>query len=229
MSDLSQSSISFFIDEFFEKHFGEKPGKLSVISHSQSIVIHLEDFLLASEKILFKQGNSKQVLETRDFMIFTLKSEILQELEKITDLHFSELYADWNLEKGSGMLLAVTDSSQKADPLPWPSDVDEETVREIFLINSIYTEKKPDSIHYYWLNDQYLLIERSGILVDIEKELIKNGSEEQLRLAKRPMEHRIFKLFNIVGSLNRAVIELFADWDFHKDKGYHVLVLKQIE
>ncbi|MGD7044753.1 Na-translocating system protein MpsC family protein [Jeotgalibacillus proteolyticus] len=221
------ADLTSFIEEFVEKHFGQKPNVSMVFTHPYITLIHLQNFLLPSENILVQQGNEKRVLETRDFMIYSLKSEFLESIGSMTDRQYSELYADWNLETGTGMLLAISDSGQKNESLTWPDDVDEDTVRQIFMINSIHTEKKPDSIQYFWLNDRYLLIERSGIMVDIEKELIKIGNEEQLRLAKRPMEYRILKLFNLNEALNKTVTELFVDWDFHKDKGYHVLILDE--
>ncbi|MDG5472023.1 Na-translocating system protein MpsC family protein [Jeotgalibacillus sp. ET6] len=222
------ANVSSFIEEYIEKHFGLKPHVSFVNTDPYITLIHLRDFLLPSEKILVNQGNAKRVMETRDFMIYSLKSEFLEHVGLLTDRHYSELYADWNLEKGTGMLLAVSDSGPKNETLTWPAEVDEDTVRQIFMINSIHTEKKPDSIQYFWLTDRYLLIERSGIMVDIEKELIKIGNEEQLRLAKRPMEYQILRLYNLNKALNKTVAELFVDWDFHKDKGYHVLVLDEV-
>lgn len=64
-------------------------------------------------------------------------------------------------------------------------------------------------------------------MIDIEKQLIANGIAEQLRLAKRPLEHRIIKLFDLQTPLKRAISDLYVDWDFDADKGYMVLLMKK--
>ncbi len=87
----------------------------------------------------------------------------------------------------------------------------------------------PDRINYFWLEDELLVIERHGILIDIEKKLIENGIREELRLAKRPLEHRIIKLFNLETYLQRTIRNLYVDWDFEADKGYMVLMMKKDE
>ena len=81
-------------------------------------------------------------------------------------------------------------------------------------------------IESYWLNNTTVLIERLGIMVDIEKELIKNGATEELRLAKRPLEHRIMEFFKLEPVLKQEISELFVDWHFEEDKSYLVFLLE---
>ncbi|PKH08623.1 hypothetical protein [Planomicrobium sp. MB-3u-38] len=71
------------------------------------------------------------------------------------------------------------------------------------------------------------MIKRTGILVEIEKQLIKNGAADELKLAKRPLEYRITKFFNLDHFLPSPVEEIFVDWDFHQEYSYMVLILKR--
>ena len=64
------------------------------------------------------------------------------------------------------------------------------------------------------------------IIVDIEKELIKNGAVEELRLAKRPLEHRVIELLQLESVLKQEISEFFVDWNFEEDKSYMVFILE---
>ncbi|TDL31285.1 DUF2294 family protein [Jeotgalibacillus sp. S-D1] len=226
MNSTIESSVARFFSEFLEEQFGEKPGAVTVVRNPPFTVVYLEEFLLPTEKVLINRNELNRVLETRDFLIQTLKPEIMSGLKEISGDDFMGFYADWNVTQETGIFIAVGAQEGASENFKWPKEADEEGIRKVVLMNSSYTQKKPWQLHFYWLNDQLLLIERWGIMVDIEKELIKNGITEDLRLAKRPMEYQMKKLFNLDALLQRHVIELFADWDFELDKGYYVLVME---
>lgn len=130
------------------------------------------------------------------------------------------------MEADCGLLIATMENKGELEEFPWPESVDQETLQEIIMLNSMRTQKKPVETHIYWLDDHLLLVERVGIMVDIEKQLIKNGVIEELRLAKRPLEHQIVKLFNLEETLKNHVRELYVDWNFKEDSSYMVLLLE---
>src|SRR5690606_1282436 len=152
---------------------------------------------------------------------------LLNGLQEYSDGKLTNLYADWNLSKRSGMLIATMEKDSLLGEFPWPKKVDEDILREIILLNSMRTQRIPDQTNFYWLNEQVLLIERIGILIDIEKELVKNGVTKELRLAKRPLELRITQLFNLETILNGQVLDLFVDWDFQQEVSYMALLLEK--
>ncbi|MFC3212063.1 Na-translocating system protein MpsC family protein [Planomicrobium okeanokoites] len=219
--------VAKYAEQFLEDHFGEKPGKTTVILQPPFLLIHLQEFLLPAEKIFVERQELDRVLETRDLMISSLKQDMLNGLRAYIDQPLSDLYADWNLKKKSGLLFIPFEKDHLPEELPWPEAVDQETLKEIVILNSIRTQKKPEQTNFYWLSDKILLIERIGILVEIEKKLVQNGVIEELRLAKRPMEQRITSLFNLESLLDGQVQDLFVDWNFHKDVSYMVLLLEK--
>lgn len=190
------------------------------------MVIHLLDFFIPSERLLLKRNEVKRVAKTRDILLDGVKPELLEALTAITGFNATELYADWNLEKGSGMFIAVLDAEVDQALLASPAEVNTNTLKEQVISISKKTQKEPDFIAVYWLNDTTVLVERNGIMVDIEKELIKNGVIEELRLAKRPLEHRIMEFIKLEPILNQEINELFVDWNFEEDKAYMVFRLK---
>ena len=221
-----QSEVSEYVSTLLQDHFGERPESVNVTIQAPFILIHLHGFLMPSEKGLLKRNETKRILETRDLILNTLKSEVLQRIEKITYSEIEGIYADWNLEKETGLFIAAMASDKTGKENDWPADVDQNALEKKIIETSKKTQKVPDHTELYWLSHNLIVIERVGIMVDIEKELIKNGVIEELRLAKRPLEHRLMNSAELTPILKREVAELFVDWDFEKDKAYLVLILK---
>lgn len=189
------------------------------------LVVHLLDFYIPSEQLLLKRSETKWVAKTRDILLNGVKPELLQGLAAITGSNIKELYADWNLEKESGMFIAILDAEADQALLESPAEVNTGALKEKVITISKKTQKEPDFIAVYWLNDDTILIERKGIMVEIEKELIKNGVIEELRLAKRTVEHRIMEFIKLEPIFNQEIKEMFVDWNFEEDKAYMVFCL----
>lgn len=221
-----QTEIEDFIFSFLHRQFGESPQSVNVAIRNPFIAIHLTGFLLPGEKVLIKRKETKRVGQTRDLLVNGVKPELFQELAKITGCDVKEIYADWNFDKESGLLIVVLDVEVDPVSLKFPEDVDKEILHEKIISISKKTQKAPETIESYWLNDSTVLIERLGIMVDIEKELIKNGVIEELRLAKRPLEHRVMEFFQLEPVLKQEISELFVDWNFEEDKSYMVFTLE---
>src|SRR5690606_25642217 len=179
----SQPLISHYIEHFLEEHFGEKPEQVTVTLRHPFLLIHLTDFILPTEKMFVERGQWKKVLEIRDLLMESVKNDLLAGLQQYSTGKLTNLYADWNLQKKSGLLIATFQKNDWTDDFSWPSEVDEETLKEIIILDSMHTQKVPDQTNFYWLSEQILLSERIGILIDIEKRLIEDGVTEKLRLA----------------------------------------------
>ncbi|WP_033541153.1 Na-translocating system protein MpsC family protein [Planococcus sp. CAU13] len=220
-----QKNVEDYISSFLSDQFGSNPQSVIAVFRAPFLVIHLLDFHNPSEQLLLKRNETKRVAETRDILLGGVKPELLQGLAAITGSNVQELYADWNLEKGSGMFIAVLDAEADQAILESPPEVDTSALKEKVISISKITEKEPDFIAFYWLNDDTVLVERKGIMVEIEKELIKNGVIEELRLAKRVVEHRIMEFVELEPILNQGINELFVDWNFEEDKAYMVFRL----
>lgn len=222
-----QSEIAAYAAKFLKDYFGESASNIIVKYHTPFLLIHLQGFLLAPEELLVSRHESKRVLKSRDLLMNSLKEEFLQSLSSFSGIQGSELFFDWNLEKQSGLLLAVDSKGEDKSDFSIPLNADEESIKEIIEMNSALSQKKPEETDLFWLSSHILLIRRTGILVDIEKQLIKNGALDELRKAKRPLEYRIKKFFNLDYFLPSPVEEIFVDWDFNGDISYMVLIMKR--
>lgn len=220
-----QEEVRKYISSVLLEQFGEKPTTINVTIQQPFIVAHLLDFSLPSERILIKRNEKERVWETRDLIMKDLKPRVLSNFQTITGMNFTELYADWNIEKGTGLFIAITEDKKAAHKLKWPEDIDKQALQEKIIETSKKTEKHPDHTEIYWLDDQTILIERIGIMVEIERQLIRNGVIEELRLAKRPLEHKLMEDLDFISIFKRDINELFIDWNFEEDKAYLVLIL----
>lgn len=224
-NQLVQKEVEDYISSFLSEQFGASPQSVNVVIRAPFLVIHLLDFIIPSERLLLKRNEIKRVAKTRDILLNGVKPELLQELAAITGIKAKELYADWNLEKGSGMFIAVLDAEADQAMLESPAEVNTNALKEKVISISKQTQKEPDFIAVYWLNGDTVVVERKGIMVEIEKELIKNGVVEELRLAKRPLEYRVMEFIKLEPIFNRDIEGLFVDWNFEEDKAYMVFRL----
>ncbi|MBT2569959.1 Na-translocating system protein MpsC family protein [Planococcus sp. ISL-110] len=219
------TKVGSYISTLLRDHFGKGPTSVFVTVKPPFISIHLRGFLAPTEKILLRQQEYRRVLETRDLLMNQLASDIKLDLWKIGKLEVENVYADWNLDDQTGMILAVMADKSPAEEFEWDSDIEVESVRNEVNEASRKAQKTPESTELYWLNNRTLLIERSGIFVEIEKELIRGGFIEELKLVKRPLERRLLLQTRIEAILKQPIMEVFLDWNFITDKGYIVVLL----
>lgn len=219
------TEVGSYISTLLRDHFGKGPTSVFVTVKPPFLSIHLRGFLAPTERILLKQQEHRRVLETRDLLMNQLAADIKLDLWKIGKMEVEEVYADWNLDDQTGMILAVMADKAGAEKIAWDSAIEIESIREEVNEASRKAQKAPESTELYWLNNRTLLIERSGIFVEIEKELIRGGFVEELKLVKRPLERRLLLQTRIEAILKQPILEVFLDWNFITDKGYIVLLL----
>lgn len=221
-----QAEIGGYISTVLRKYFGKGPTSVYVTVNRPFITIHFRGFLAPMEHLQLKQKEVQRVLETRDMLMAELKPEIIQGLQEVAALEVKELYADWNLEKETGLIIGVLEEKVDAVAFKGPVDMDEEAFLERIKEASNKAEKVPARTDVYWLSDRTILVRRTEILIRIEKALIKNGFIEELKLAKRPLEHEVLQEVQLETVLNRRISETFLDWNFDADLSYIVFIVE---
>lgn len=219
------AEISSYVSTLLRTNFGKGPTSVYVSIKRPYITIHFRGFLAPMEAILMKQNESKRILETRSLMMNDLRQEIKMQFLKLADLDIKDIYADWDLEKKTGMIIAVLDE-EPAKKFEWPDTIDQKEFEEKIDIASLKAEKVPEKTESFWLNDRTILVKRSGILVRIEKELIRNGFVEELKVTKRPLERQVMREVQMESVLKRDVSEIFIDWNFDEDISYIAFMLE---
>lgn len=223
-----ESTISGFTSTILRSHFGKGPTSVYVNINNSFVCIQVKGFLSSVETILLNQQEANKVLEVRDLLMQEITEEFKRSFWKETGLDVKEVYADWNLEDKSGMILGILEETDVKEE-QWPAEVDKKTLHNEIVRLSIKGQKEPGSTEVFWLSDRTLLIKREEIFTLLEKELIKSGFTEALKLAKRPLEYRLFIESKMAEIVKRPIVGVYVDWDFKGDKGYAILALQKNE
>ncbi|MFD2924691.1 Na-translocating system protein MpsC family protein [Halobacillus naozhouensis] len=222
-----QSEVASYIGKLLRDNFGKGPSSVYVSIEEPYITVYLREFLAPMERVLVGQDNGMKVEETRDLMMMELLPEIKATLKHMAGIELGDLFYDWSLTNQSGMFLGVlsnVDEPEGYSDLP-DYATKKKIHKEISRVSEL-AEKVPEKVDSYMLNSRTLLVVRDGILVRIEKELIRNGFGETLKLSKRNLEKTLLRESHCESILGQEVLDVFADWDFEKDKSYILFILK---
>ncbi|CAN7651645.1 Na-translocating system protein MpsC family protein [Paenibacillus sp. LjRoot56] len=232
MNDLNTTEkqtnyeIAGHVGRLLREAFGKGPESIFVSINRPFVVIYLRSFLSPTERILLKQDQIFSIQNTRDLVMKSLIPEIKAYLLLLAGMQIREFYYDWGLHNHSGVMVGIeTDDDSLQAGLQERYTGKEELHKEIDTI-SFQVQKRPEELHSCMINERTLLVIRNGILISIEKELIRIGHEESLKLAKRNLEkNHLHNNSHFTDILKSQVIDVFVDWDFHLDKSVIAFIL----
>ena len=222
---IVEKEISSYIGRMLRENFGRGPTHVICSISSPFLVVHLANFLSPMEKsLLANQDGAVYVQKNRDLLMDSIIKDISTYIEAALSTKVDEFFYDWNLQTSTGMFI-ITLKNAETIIHEYPN---KEKVEYELEIVSALAQKKPEEIYSMLLNKRQLLLVRKGIMVPIEKELIKFGFTEQLMIAKRELEKRIIKKHcnKFESYLRTKIIEQFTFWNFKKDTSYIIFILQ---
>lgn len=189
-----EKPIASQLGHMLADHFGRGPRAIHVQIVFPFVVVHLNDFLAPMEDVLLRQGDTHQVEQIREQMMAEIAPSITKLLETELNVNVSHIHYDWNFrppDDCTGCIWAVMDMpKEQHDSLAWPTNVSTKMLHRQIQTMSVEAQRQPDDIQFFWLGKQALLVERTGIFLAIEKELMNYGHEETLKVVKRPLEKK---------------------------------------
>ncbi|MBB6454631.1 uncharacterized protein YbcI [Salirhabdus euzebyi] len=220
------ADLSNYISKMLRDNFGKGPENVYVSIGLNYITFYLKNFLSPTEKVLMQKDKENTVQETRDTVMSNLIPQIQGYIKVVTGMEINYFFYDWGLHNRSGMMVGLSsDETQTNFPVNENYKGKEQLEEEIVEISK-EAQKTPENIYSCQLNPRTILIIRNGILVRIEKEIIRMGFQEHLRIAKRKLEKQLLHnntLFNKI--LETKVSDVFVDWDFDVDKSVILLIM----
>ncbi|MGM0846777.1 MAG: DUF2294 domain-containing protein [Bacillota bacterium] len=223
-----EKTISSYIGRLLREHFGRGPGNVVCTVSGPYVVTQISNFLSPMEQSLMDSEQTVYVEKTRDLMMETLTKEITTFIELNTEGRVAEFYYDWNLKDKTGMMIAVLSSADKDHPLPPINNYkNSDAVNQDIIQITTDVQKPPEETHSIMMDSRTLLIIRKGIFILLEKELIRLGFQETLRLTKRKLEKRLLLQYTkrFEEYLDADLKGVFVDWDFEGDKSCILLHL----
>ncbi|MFC3040791.1 Na-translocating system protein MpsC family protein [Virgibacillus xinjiangensis] len=220
-----ESVIASSVGKLLRDHFGKGPEAVFVTVAKPFITIYLRNFMAPMEKVLLDKDNDIKVQDTRDVLMEKLLPEINTILSSETGERIDHIYYDWALPNHSGVIFAEMDMETPVNQVDYDYPARATVHQEIDRITR-EAQKPPHNLKSFMLNTRTLFTRREDILVMIERELIENGFEEELRLAKRRLEKRLLNIDLLETELGQKIEDVFVDWNFDNDTGYMIFILK---
>ncbi|WP_425320376.1 Na-translocating system protein MpsC family protein [Neobacillus soli] len=226
-----QIELAGYIGRTLRDNFGKGPESVYVSYNHSIMTVYLRNFISPSESVLLGQQQEEIVVTTRDLLMQTLIPEFKAYIKILTGMEVHEFYYDWGLDNKSGIFVCQGSTPSKGEEKNDKQYIyhGQESLHQEINTISFQAEKEPEEILSYLLNGRTLVVIRNGILVPIEKELIRLGNSESLRLAKRNLEKRLLhNNGNFEAILQTKINDIFVDWNFTRDKSVIVLILSTI-
>lgn len=221
-----QKDISGYVGKMFRESFGKGPQSVYTSVGYTYITIYLRNFLTPSERVLLEQDQVMTIMQMRDKLMDTLIPELRAFIEITTSKKIQEVYYDWNLHNKSGMVTCISSELFTPKEVLVEEYIGKEKVDNEVIQISKQAQKIPEEIYSCEINERTLVIIRNGILVRIEKELIRLGHGDLLKRVKRNLEKGyLHNNSQLEATLNKQIIEMFVDWDFDLDKSVILFVL----
>lgn len=221
-----QQLISGYVGRLLRDTFGKGPESVYVSTGHTFLCIYLRNFLTPSERILMEQDQEMVIHQLRDKLMESIWPDINAYIGAVTGVKLREMYYDWDLHNRTGMLFGIT-----YEPFPDTIPVQErfhgkdKVDLEVIHISSM-AQKAPEEVYSCEINPRTAVVIRNGILVRIEKELVRLGHKDLLRRIKRNLEKTYLHNRSIFESaLDKMVVDSFVDWDFELDKSVMVFIM----
>jgi len=216
--------ISSYISKSLRKNFGKGPQSCQTNLNGKYLVSYIRGFVSPMEEILLKQRQKKTVDDARTLIMDHLLEEIKGVIQVSINVEVTDYYHDWNFPNNSGIIIFILEEDI-SEEVP-ESRVDKAGLEDEIARISMLVQKVPEQIHIYPISPTVFLVERKGILVQIEKALISKGFQRELRYTKDELEKEYFHRDGRFEALfQKSVKDIFVDWNFRDDKSMMAFIL----
>ncbi|MDQ1911472.1 Na-translocating system protein MpsC family protein [Paenibacillus sp. GD4] len=221
--------ISSYAGKLLRQKFGRGPDQIFAYAGDRFLILYIQHFLSPMEEVLLRQGHEDTVDVARTKIVSTLLEELRGVIQVTLERDVVHCYHDWNYSSNHGMMAAVF-HQEIAPPLEAPAMVEGAgqgaLELEVARISSL-VQKVPERIETYRLHPDVYVIIRTGILITLEKALIKKGFEAELLVTKDELEKTYFRRDGSLQELfGREMKDIFVDWLLKEDQSLMCIVLK---
>ncbi|CAM3633384.1 Na-translocating system protein MpsC family protein [Marinicrinis lubricantis] len=207
------------LSKLLKQRFGKGPEKCFVTFYRNRLTVNIRNFVTSAEEVLIEHDQTSLALHFRSAVMDKVCKEFAQEACSVLGTSFDLYYNDWDYVMNSGILL-MESKQAKEEAAEWGCPITGPLFEQIRQLSS-EGYKVPDRMDLIQLNQNTYAVNCEGILLQIEKELLKRGhldilQDRFLEMKKKYMlERKAFaKIFG------RDIEGLFMTWDIHQDQSY---------
>ncbi|PYI51388.1 Na-translocating system protein MpsC family protein [Paenibacillus flagellatus] len=221
-----QQTIGSYVGKRLRDTFGKGPESVFVSIGHTYIAIYLRNFMAPPERVLLEQKQEAIVRRMRDYLMKPLLPDVADYIGTVAGIRPNEAFYDWELSNRSGMIVFGCGDPIADSPPPDGDYPGKEEVERELASAGVHPLIDRDGVRSFEINPRTIVAIRHGILLPIERELLRLGHGESLKELKRSIEkQRPDRRMAFESALRRTVVDLFVDWDFERDKGVFVFVL----
>ncbi|MFC0471123.1 Na-translocating system protein MpsC family protein [Halalkalibacter kiskunsagensis] len=227
MTDVQEKvkDISSYTSKLLRKKFGRGPESCMATLSEKFLLLHIRGFVSPMEEVLLLQGKYQDVDNARTVIIANVLEELKGVVQVSLNVEVTEFYHDWNFPNNTGVIILIL-SGNCPQLSVGKSAIIPKFEKEIARISEL-VQKVPDEIVTIIHSEKVIVVKRDGILIPIEKALIKRGFEKELIITKDELEKEYFHRFGKFGDiLSCKVKDIFIDWDLKEDKSLMVFILQ---
>jgi len=198
-----------------KSQFGKNPESIEIRSNERSIVFFYKGLTEERDERLPKDPDERYThiyILLEQFIFPSLRPKI----EKLTGKKTEFSFIDWKIETDTAAISILFKPGEQE----YEEDlyVGKAEIHRVVEAVTDKVQKAPVSIESFWLDKHLLLIIRTGLLITLEKKLVKKGFNSQLRVAKREVELDGFiGELPIIDLLHRKLDTAYLDWAFEDD------------
>lgn len=210
-------SIQQTVFSLFETNFGKRPEAVRVSANEKCLIIRIEGFLGSIMETMIAEKSHGALNSTRELIVGYMLSQLDEDLSSELNLDVAHFYYDWNDSDLSCIISVVLRENEHYaldDPYPGKEEVHQKVVDITQKV-----QKVPEKIHSFWVDGDFLVVVRGGLLIELETALLEDGHESALRIAKRKVEKRYFaQKMNLAEIVGRQPTGVYLDWAFDLDR-----------
>ncbi|MEJ8307138.1 hypothetical protein [Saccharibacillus sacchari] len=223
-SAQTAQSLTSYSNVLLKSQFGKPADSIDIVTDPRCFVFIYRGLTDAHDSRLPEDPDERYAhiyILLKQFIYPSLRPKI----EAASNQTISFAYMDWKIQTDTAMIAVFLHPEiEKAheDLYAGKADLHQhvETITE-------KVQNPPISIESFRMEGDLLLIVRTGLLISLEKRLVKKGFNNELRLAKRELElERFIEGLPIKELLGKKMKNAFLDWAFEDDVSLLTLELE---
>ncbi|WP_411348800.1 hypothetical protein [Paenibacillus sp. WLX2291] len=198
-----------------QSQFGRKPHSIEMSLHSAGISLMFKDL------IDFTDARLPENKDKRYMHVFILLQQFISPIlsKRIVNIFHKEIahvFIDWQEYNNTACMTFLFQDWQAA--VSYEQYEAQESLHDEISRVTKDVEKSPVTVQSLWLSPKRLLVIRTGLLIYLERKLVRKGFSNSLRIAKRELELERFKQeIDYSQLVNQSLHSAYLDWKFEHD------------
>lgn len=219
--------ISAYTSKLLRDIFGRGPQHCHSNFSLPFLVLYIRGFRSDMENALVYSTATDEAFTSRNKLINDHLDKLKTKVEDAFGLYVNDSFHDWDYQSDTGVIVFsfLEDNAGYGEAFPKAK-----SLRHEMEVISDTKEKLPNSSQVYQVTDQIYIAQRSGILTEVEKAMIKEGYHPELHKIKKELEKKFFtSKVNYSKVFRKSLRKIYISLSLMEDKSYICFFLNKGE